>query len=178
MKTNKNLTQKIAVYGILSALALVLSLFDNLITPEMAILPMGAKLGLSNIVIMVAAGMSVTGGYYILLIKVLFAFVTRGVTAGLMSLSGGLLATTATILLLKINTKKLSYLGIAVISAVLHNMGQLACATVISGTMYLLNYGKWLLLFAVITGSVTGIVLNLLMPRLDKTQSLRLNKGD
>ena len=52
------------------------------------------------------------------------------------------------------------------ICAVFHNLGQLLCACVLSGAA-MLGYGKYLLLFAIVSGSLTGIVLNAVMPRLE-----------
>ena len=47
----KNMTtaQKTAFYGILSALALLLSVLENYLIPDIPFLPPGAKIGLSNI---------------------------------------------------------------------------------------------------------------------------------
>jgi uncharacterized membrane protein len=53
----------------------------------------------------------------------------------------------------------------------MHNMGQLIASCIVTGTAELLNYGKYLLIFALITGSVTGIMLLLIMPRLKKIGS-------
>jgi uncharacterized membrane protein len=50
----------------------------------------------------------------------------------------------------------------------MHNLGQLIAACIVSGTFALLNYGKYLLIFALITGTVTGSVLLVLMPKLSK----------
>ena len=54
----------------------------------------------------------------------------------------------------------------------MHNLGQLIAACIVSGTFALINYGKYLLIFALITGSVTGTVLLVLMPRLSKIGGL------
>ena len=86
-----------------------------------------------------------------------------------MSFSGGLLSTVAVCLLIKYQGRLFSYLGLGIIGAVLHNLGQLIAACIVSGTFALMNYGKYLLIFALITGTVTGSVLLVLMPRLEKT---------
>ena len=72
-----------------AALAIVLSALENLI-PPLPMMPPGAKLGLSNIVTMFAAGtFGLIPALAIALLKALFAGATRGVTALLMSLAGG-----------------------------------------------------------------------------------------
>ena len=88
-------SRKIAVCGLLGALALVLTLLEGMLPPIPG-LPPGARPGLSNIVTMFAAGsLGLPYALAIALIKGVFAFLTRGVTAGLMSLSGGLISTLA-----------------------------------------------------------------------------------
>lgn len=165
-------SKKVAFYGILGALSLTLSFFESVILPEIPFLPPGAKLGLSNIVTMYASAVgSLAGGLYITLLKALFALLTRGATAGFMSLCGGFLSCITVCLLIKKEGKVFSFFGIGVASAVMHNMGQLFAACIITGTPELINYGKYLMIFALVTGSVTGVVLLLLMPRLRKISS-------
>ena len=50
----------------------------------------------------------------------------------------------------------------------MHNLGQLMAAMAVSGTYSLINYAKYLLIFSLITGSVTGFMLTVLMPRIEK----------
>ena len=98
---NKNLTRKIAVTGMMCALALALSYLETLI-PAYPGFPPGAKPGLSNIVTMFMASCAGSGyAFFITIIKGLFAGVTRGMTAMLMSLSGGILSTAAACLLFR-----------------------------------------------------------------------------
>lgn len=162
-------SKRVAFFGILGALSLVLGFFESVLMPEIPFLPPGAKLGLSNLVTMYA---SVTagfmGGLYIVLIKTLFALITRGTVAALMSLCGGMLSLAALCLMLKKEGSWFSFFGIGVASAVMHNLGQLAAACVVTGTAELLNYGKYLLIFALITGSVTGVSALIIIPRLKK----------
>lgn len=165
-------SKKVSFYGILGALSLTLSFFESVLLPEIPFLPPGAKPGLSNLVTMYAAfSGGFAGGFYIVALKALFALATRGVTAGLMSFCGGFLSLVTVCLLIKKEEKYFSFFGIGVASAVMHNLGQLLAACVITGTPGLLNYGKYLMIFALITGSVTGLVLLLLMPRLKKINS-------
>ena len=169
MKKDKNLTRKIALTGIMCTLALALSYLETLI-PAYPGFPPGAKPGLSNIVTMFMAGSSGTPyAFFITIIKGLFAGVTRGFTAMLMSLSGGILSTAAACLLFRFAKNKLGYIGISIVCAVCHNIGQLAAACIISGTASLVvGYGPLLLIFAVVTGLLTGAILKAVMPTLAK----------
>lgn len=165
-------TKKIALTGVLGALALVLSFMESLLMPQVAFLPPGAKPGLSNIITMFAASsVSFGASLYIVLIKSAFALVTRGVTAFFMSLCGGLLSLAVMLILLKI--KSVGFVGIGVASACAHNLGQLTVSVVLTGTKAILNYAPFLLLFSVVTGYVTGTVLKIVMPKLDKIKNIK-----
>lgn len=158
---------KLALLSLLSALALVLSFLESMLIPDIPFLPVGAKPGLANIVTMYAAGtMGFSGAIYITLVKGLFALFTRGATAAVMSLCGGILSTVVMCLTVKKEGKLFSYTGIGVLSAVMHNMGQLGAACVITGTSALMSYGKYLMVFGAVTGFVTGTILTVLMPKL------------
>lgn len=165
----KNLTRKIAVTGMMCALALALSYLETLI-PAYPGFPPGAKPGLSNIVTMFMASCAGAGyAFFITVVKGLFASVTRGATAMLMSLSGGILSTAAACLLFRFSRNKVGYIGIGIICAVCHNIGQLAAACIISGTASLVvGYGPLLLIFAIVTGFLTGTILKAVMPSLEK----------
>ena len=166
---NEKSTYRVAFLGVTGALALVMGLLEHMLIPDIPFLPVGAKPGLSNVVTMyVTDYMGVGPGLYITLIKAVFAFVTRGVTASAMSLCGGLLSTLTVALMLRYRDRLFSFVGIGIAGALMHNFGQLAVACFISGTPALLNYGKYLMIFALITGSVTGGMLTLVMPRIER----------
>lgn len=168
MKNNKY-TKRVALLGVMGALALALSFLESLI-PSLPGLPPGAKPGLSNIVTMfMASSVGVADAFFITIIKSAFAGITRGSTAMLMSASGGLLSTVAACVLLRSKKFNSGYIGIGIICAVCHNIGQLISACLISGTWSLVfGYGPLLLIFAVATGFVTGTVLKLVLPALNK----------
>ncbi|MBQ8574488.1 MAG: Gx transporter family protein [Clostridia bacterium] len=168
MRDKKN-SQRVALLGIMGALALALSFLESLI-PALPGLPPGAKPGLSNIVTMfMASSFSVADAFFITVLKAVFAGVTRGTTAMLMSASGGILSTAAACVLLRSKKINLGYIGIGIICAVCHNIGQLMSACLISGTWSLIfGYGPLLLIFAVATGFVTGTMLKLVLPALGK----------
>lgn len=159
----ENITKKVALYGILGALALTLSLFENILIPDIPFLPAGAKPGLSNVVTMFTAYFcSLSGAFYITLLKAVFALLTRGATAFLMSLFGGILSTAVLCICVRFIGKNLSFIGVGVLCAAFHNLGQVICACFTVGTPLILNYYKYLLIFAVISGFLTGVVLNVL----------------
>ena len=71
-------------------------------------------------------------------------------------------------LLLRFANKQLGLVGISIISALFHNLGQLAAAAFITGTASVAYYAPALALFGIATGAVTGVLLKTVMPALDK----------
>jgi len=167
MKTS---TKKLALLGILGAQALALSFLEGLL-PPFPFLPPGAKPGFANIITMFTlCTLGLPEALYITAMKAVFAGVTRGFTAFLMSLAGGLLSTLAMRILLKTAKRKngFGWVGISVVCALCHNAGQLAVAVFWSGTPRIAALAPLLLLFAVATGTVTGAVLRAVISVLQK----------
>ena len=157
-------TKKIALLGIISALTFSLSALDSVIS---APLPLGVRIGVANIVIMLTIlTVGKKEGFIITLLKSLFILVTKGITASLLSLSGGILAFLITILLLK--SEKNSLILISVLSALTHNVGQIIMASVIMKNINTLFYLPVLIVSAVITGAITGSVIKAVMPLAEK----------
>ena len=166
-------TKKVALLGIMGALALVLGFLEHLVIPDIPFLPVGAKPGLSNVVTMFTAmNFGFPAAIYISLLKALFALITRGATASLMSLCGGVLSVCVMCIALRLSDKIFSLVGISILCAIAHNMAQLTVACFISGTASLFNYGKYLLIFSLVTGFVTGVMLSMLMPRIQKIKGI------
>ena len=162
---------KIALIAILCALAIALNALEGMM-PPVPFLPPGAKPGFSNIITMFAAGsLGFPQAVAIALVKGLFSFITRGATAGTMSLSGGLLSAAAMYLLMRHARKHLGLLGISVICALCHNMGQLVAAMFITSTASIAYYAPALAVFGIITGAVTGIILRAVIPALEKIKN-------
>lgn len=160
---------RLALLGIFGALALALSFLESLL-PPMPYLPPGAKPGLSNVATLFSARvLGCPDAFAITLLKAAFAGVTRGATAGLLSLAGGLLSTLALCLLLR--TEKLGLAGLCVICALCHNAGQLAAACLLSGTAALAAAAPVLLLFSVAAGLVTGCIARAVLPVIDKLRA-------
>lgn len=160
------LTQKVAFTGMLGALALALSAMEMLI-PPLPMLPPGAKPGLSNLATMYAAYSAGLGpALSVALLKGLFAGLTRGGTAMLMSLAGGLASTLVTAALLRF-CRCFGMVGIGVAGALTHNLAQLGVAALLT-TPAVAAYLPWLLLLGVLTGMLTGFLLKWVLPLLEK----------
>lgn len=150
--------------GIISALTFSLSAVDSVIS---APLPLGVRIGVANIVVMLTIfTVGKKEGFIITLLKSLFILVTKGITASLLSFSGGILAFLVTILLLK--SEKNSLILISVLSALTHNAGQIIMASVIMKNINTLFYLPVLVVSAIITGTITGTAIKAVMPLAEK----------
>lgn len=160
--------RRAALLGLLAALAVALSFLEGLLP----VIPIpGAKLGLSNIVIMYAlTSLNLPCALALAAVKAAFALL-RGGTAFFMSLAGGLLSTLVMAGALRLFRNRVSFIGVGILGAVAHNGGQLAAAMLLLSPA-LIGYGPWLLLLAVAAGTVTGLTLNIVMHALG-----RLSRG-
>lgn len=168
MKNNKTKISRVALTGIFAALALALSFAEKTFL-AVIVLPMGIKPGFSNIIVMFscsALGFLPTLG--IALIKSGFTALVSGGVAGFISLCGGFISVLTMYTALKLSKKKLSYIGISVLGSVMHNLGQLIAAEIISGTRLFTGYAPVLLVSGVIFGIVTGTIMNVILPYINK----------
>lgn len=179
MKKGKNIALRTSIDGILAAVTLVLSFLESMI-PDIALLPPGAKLGLSNIAIMFAVlAVGIGDGLVLVLIKSGFVFLTRGISSAFMSVSGGLLSFLALAIIVVISKKtdkQFSYTTVSVICAVIHNTGQTAAASIYMQTDLITAYLPLLIVLGIFSGAVTGVILKTVMPYLIKTNYF-INKG-
>lgn len=156
--------KELTLVGLFAALAVVCSVLESFLPP----LPVpGARLGLANVAVTAATVLlSPIGGIAVAALKVLFTLLTRGVTAAWMAGCGTCLAVATTVCLLPLwRRERLTFVGVSVASAGAHTLGQLLGSTVLlSGAVW--AYAPMLLLLSVPAGVLTGLVLNMLIPRL------------
>ena len=163
-----NKTHKLKSMALLLALAMVFSIIESIIMPMFA-LPPGVKLGLSNIVVMYCmVYLGFPSAIELALLKGLFAFLTRGATAGLLATMGGVLSAVVMFVLRKIFGEKINYYTLSVFGALSHNLGQLIGTTFIFSSGYVMYYFPVLMISAVIMGLVTGAVLTVVIPALER----------
>lgn len=168
-------TKQIVLTGLFFAVALVLSIMENMLPPVPMPVP-GVKFGLSNIAVMFALFFMAKGqAYTIAVLKALFVVMTRGAIAGLLSLCGGLLSLTVMVLLLLLFKDRISYLAISIAGAIAHNLGQFIAITLIYTGFYMVAYLPVLLISGVVAGFVTATLLRFILPAFKKLPAM-LNK--
>lgn len=156
--------RQLTVTGLLAALALALSFLESLL-PSLPI--PGARLGLANVTVMFAlTAVSTPAACAITAFKVLFALL-RGGTACLMSAAGGAAALLAMWLIHRFLRNCVGAVGLGIVGAVAHNVGQWLMAYALLGAA-MLYYAPLLLLLAVPAGLLTGLTLHVTAPYLNR----------
>lgn len=148
--------KQISLCGIMIALALALSYAERLIPLQMVVPLPGIKLGLANIVTLIALSLFKTRYAYMILIPrcVLGAVFGGGFTGLAFSLCGGLLALGVMVLAQK--SRFLSIFGVSILGAAAHSIGQILAAMVMMNSIYVGAYLPYLLFIAIFTGLLTG----------------------
>ena len=150
--------KEISISAILIALSLALSYTERFIPLQILIPLPGIKLGLANIVMLVALYLLKTKYAVLILIPrcVLGAVFGGGITGLLFSLWGGILALSTMAMMKRIPF--FSIYGVSILGAAAHNVGQILAAMVLMHSVYIGAYLPYLLLIAVLTGFLTGSI--------------------
>lgn len=162
-------TKKTALWGMLTALAFILGYLETLLPFSIAI--PGAKLGLANLVVLTALyKLGYKDAFLLNIIRILLSAFTFGNIMSLaMSLAGGILSYISMAVAKK--TGKASVLFVSILGGVTHNIGQIAAAAIVVKNIYVLAYFPLLLLVGIISGTLIGIVGNLLIQRIHYHES-------
>ena len=152
-----NKTKKLTTCAVLISLALALSYMEKFIPLQMVIPLPGIKLGLANIVTLIAIYyLDVKIAYAIVFIRCLMGAIFGGGVSGLMfSLTGGLISLTVMLLAKKMSC--FSIFGVSVLGAATHNIGQILAAMLLMQSVYIGAYLPYLLIVALFTGYATGL---------------------
>lgn len=157
--------RKITYIGLLLAMAVALSALENTL-PGFTAVP-GVKVGLSNIVTMYAVFfLGAPSALALAALKSCFVLLTRGATAGLLSLAGGLLSVGAMLLSDRLRASETMT---SIAGAITHNFAQLGVAWAFMRSAFTLYYAPVLLLSGIGMGLMTATVLKLVLPALEKT---------
>ena len=159
-------TKKIAKISMLLSISVVLALIESFI-PIMSGIAPGIKLGLANIVIVFAIYyLSIKDAVYISILRVILMGILR---TGLFSISfffsmGGALLSLLVMYLAKKLTN-MSVIGVSVIGAVGHSVGQILIAVIFLSNINIFYYLPILLISSVITGVIVGIISDKIIDR-------------
>ena len=149
-------TTKLVYMSLLISQALVLSKIESLI-PVPFLMP-GAKLGLANIVTMIAIyTLGYKKAFTVLSIRILLSVFFAGSMSKLMySLGGASFSFIFIIIFMIIFKENISIIGISIVGAVFHNIGQILVAILILESSAVIFYMPILILIAIPTGIFIG----------------------
>ena len=154
---------RVAYFGVFTALALIFSYIETLVPISFGI--PGVKLGLANLIIVIALYKIPLREVYVLsIVRVLLSGVLFGNYFSIAySLAGGLLSLTVMALLKKAGG--FSVIGISIAGGVCHNIGQLVVAMIVE-TFAMSYYMPVLLVAGLITGFLIGVVADQVLRRI------------
>ena len=156
--------KNVALYGLLIALALVLSYLESLVPLSFAV--PGIKMGLPNIVVVFALyRLRWRDAAVISLLRVLLVSVLFGNLFSLAYSAAGAALSLLAMLLMKASGK-FSETGVSVAGAVAHNIGQILVAIFVLETGRLVYYLPALCISGTVTGICIGLISALLVKRI------------
>lgn len=148
--------KQVAQYGLLASMMLVLGFVERqfMLVPGVP----GIRLGLSNTVLLYALClMSARGAWLLMGLKVgLSAFLYAGVSGLFYSFAGGVLSLAA--MLLALLLPGLGIVGVSVLGATAHMVGQILMSRLMLGTWAAAVQAPLLFVAAVATGVLTGVI--------------------
>ena len=159
---------RLASFGVFVALALIFSYIETLIPFQIGI--PGVKLGLANLVIVIALYRMTVGEVYLLsgVRVVLTGFLFGNLMSILYSLAGGILSLTVMWGMKRI--RSVSILGVSIAGGVFHNIGQLLAAALMVETYGVFSYLPVLLISGLLTGFVIGLAAGEMLKRIRSLQ--------
>ena len=166
-------TRKAALYGMLTALALLMSYVEAQV-PAFFAVP-GMKLGLVNIVVL--AALYLLGAQAALVISLLRVFLAAAMFGNGMSLyfsAAGALLSGLVMILLKLKFHRVT---VSIAGGIAHNIGQILVAMIVMETGMVAWYLVVLWFSGLASGALIGILGNELVKRLEGPVT-RFMKGD
>ncbi len=164
--------RRICLDAVMIAAAMMLSYLEVLLPLHLLIPLPGFRLGLANVVVLLVfclqspVDAAIVSALRILLMGLLFGSATSLYFSAL----GGLFAFLM-LLFCRFMLKKCSFFGVSVLCAAAHNGGQILAAATLFGSSVVFFYLPWLLLASAAYGGIVGILLNLLVPRMQRVFS-------
>ena len=167
-------TSKMVYIGLLVAQALVLHIFERMI-PVPFVTP-GAKLGLSNLITVVALYTldNKRDAFLVVFLKLTLSTMFGGNLSSFMySAAGGVLSFFAMVLVKESFKEKVSIIGVSATGAIFHNVGQLLVASSIVHNISVMFYLPVLSIIGIGTGIFIGVTANYLVRHLSKLPVFR-----
>ncbi len=148
--------RKLIYLSLLVSGGLVLGLLE-LNIPMPVVIP-GAKIGISNIIVLVTiVFFGYREGIFVAVLKtLLLVLITGSVSSFIFSFTGTMLSALVMIASHRFLSRYLSIIGISILGAVFHNVGQIIAAAVVLESTHIVAYLPFLMIFAIFTGIFIG----------------------
>lgn len=161
-------TRKMTFLGLMIAYSLILYIIETYIpNPLVAIFP-GAKLGLSNIITLISLIiLGVKDTCIILTVRIILSSIFTGPISYLLFSAGGAYLSLLC-MYLSSRIKDFSLVGVSIIGAIGHNIGQLLVASIIVKNINMVGYLPFMLIASLVTGMFVGLVSKYCLPKLAK----------
>lgn len=162
-------TRKYVLISLFVCASMGLYALESLL-PAFILVP-GAKLGLANIVTLVAIYIfGKKEAFVILMLRIIMSALLFGqVMSLLFSLAGGLLSFIAMCIAARFLDRS-SLWAVGIIGAIFHNLGQIIVAVAVTSQLAVAYYFLFLILTAMITGLFTGICAKYSITYIEKIQ--------
>lgn len=167
MMRRKNMAAgDVALYGLLIALAFVLSYVESLIPISLGV--PGVKLGLANLAVITALyTVGLAGAAFISLVRIVLMGFTFGTPSMIIySLAGGVLSLMVMAVLKRF--KAFGMVGVSVAGGAAHNIGQIAVAAAVVEQAGLFAYLPVLLAAGTVAGSMIGLLGGMVVSRIKR----------
>lgn len=163
----RNKTRRIALLGVLTSVALVLSYLESMLPPISTAVP-GIKMGLPNIIIIfLLYKFGLKEAVTVSLIRVfIVALLFGNVMTLAYSVAGAVLSLGLMTLFKKLDF--FSQVGVSIIGGISHNLGQILVAIFLFDTIQIGYYMIILSITGTIAGVVIGIISSILVKNLEK----------
>ena len=163
----KKKTKKIAVLGVLTAVALVLSYLEAILPPIYAAVP-GVKVGLPNVVVILI--LYRFGAKEAAMVSFMRVFIVALLFGNAMTLAYSIAGAVLSLILMMI-FKKLDWfsaVGVSIIGGIAHNVGQIIVAIMLLNSTLIAYYMIILTITGTLAGVAVGLAGSLLIKRLEK----------
>lgn len=149
--------KKMVFLSILVAIGLGLSVIESAI-PLPIMIP-GARLGLSNMVVLITLVVfGLKEGIVVSILKsIVLMLVTGSVSSFIYSISGAILSSVAMSVSYKYFSSVFSLIGVSIIGALFHNFAQVSVASLMMGNIRIYTYLPFLMLTSLFTGYFVGL---------------------
>jgi heptaprenyl diphosphate synthase len=155
---SKPLIKRIALCGVMTALALVFGYIEHLVPFPIGIY--GIKIGLANLVVVVMLyTINWQSALIINLARIFLSFLLFGSATSLIySLCGGILSFLVMLLIKSIKKPSFSVVGVSICGAICHNIGQILAAIFLLDELRIGFYLPVLIAVGALTGTLIGLV--------------------